>query len=107
MSTGDVRDPATAWIAADVDDQDKADLTALLADTSPQAAAELADRFARRLTFGTAGLRGAVAAGPNRMNTATVTATTPARASACTCCRAGSRRRSLPIRSGTCAPRPE
>jgi phosphomannomutase len=78
MSTTDVRDQAAAWIASDVDDQDKADLTALLADTSPEAAAELADRFARRLTFGTAGLRGAVAAGPNRMNTATVTATTAA-----------------------------
>jgi phosphomannomutase len=78
MSNGDVRDQAAAWIAADVDDQDKADLTALLADMSPAAAAELADRFARRLTFGTAGLRGAVAAGPNRMNTATVTATTAA-----------------------------
>jgi phosphomannomutase len=78
MSTGGVRDQAAAWIAGDVDDQDKADLTALLADSSPAAAAELADRFARRLTFGTAGLRGAVAAGPNRMNTATVTATTAA-----------------------------
>jgi phosphomannomutase len=78
MSNGDVRDQAAAWIAADVDDQDKADLTALLADASQAAAAELADRFARRLTFGTAGLRGAVAAGPNRMNTATVTATTAA-----------------------------
>jgi len=81
MSTGGVRDQAAAWIAADVDDRDKADLTALLADTSPGAAAELADRFAQRLTFGTAGLRGAVAAGPNRMNTATVTATTAALAS--------------------------
>jgi phosphomannomutase len=74
----DVREQASAWIASDVDDQDKADLAALLADQSPAAAAELADRFARRLSFGTAGLRGAVAAGPNRMNMATVTATTAA-----------------------------
>jgi phosphomannomutase len=74
----DVREQASAWIASDVDDQDKADLAALLADDSADAAAELADRFARRLSFGTAGLRGAVAAGPNRMNTATVTATTAA-----------------------------
>jgi phosphomannomutase len=72
---------AADWIAHDVDERDKADLTALLADESPEAAAELADRFAGRLTFGTAGLRGAVAAGPNRMNTATVTATTAALAS--------------------------
>jgi phosphomannomutase len=33
---------------------------------------ELADRFAGSLQFGTAGLRGAVAAGPNRMNRAVV-----------------------------------
>jgi phosphomannomutase len=78
VNTTDVRARAAAWIAHDIDDQDKADLTGLLADDSPEAAAELADRFARRLSFGTAGLRGAVAAGPNRMNTATVTATTVA-----------------------------
>src|SRR6185312_2546541 len=36
------------------------------------AAAELADRFAGTLAFGTAGLRGEVAAGPNRMNRAVV-----------------------------------
>ncbi len=78
MSTGDVREQAVAWIASDVNEEDKAELGALLADTSPEAAAELADRFARQLSFGTAGLRGAVAAGPNRMNTATVTATTAA-----------------------------
>src|SRR5580700_8942654 len=81
MSPGDVRERAADWIASDIDEQDKAELAALLADETPQAAAELADRFARRLTFGTAGLRGAVAAGPNRMNTATVTATTAALAS--------------------------
>ncbi len=78
MTTADVRARAAAWIAQDIDVQDKADLAALVADDSPEAAAELADRFARRLSFGTAGLRGAVAAGPNRMNTATVTATTAA-----------------------------
>jgi phosphomannomutase len=74
----DLREQASAWIASDVDDQDKAELAVLLADDTPAAAAELADRFARRLSFGTAGLRGAVAAGPNRMNRATVTATTAA-----------------------------
>jgi len=42
------------------------------------ATAELADRFAARLEFGTAGLRGAVGAGPNRMNRAVVRAATAA-----------------------------
>jgi phosphomannomutase len=42
------------------------------------AEAELRDRFAGRLRFGTAGLRGAVAAGPNRMNRAVVRAATAA-----------------------------
>jgi len=81
VAVEDTRARAADWVAHDVDDQDKADLSALLADQSPEAAAELADRFAGRLSFGTAGLRGAVAAGPNRMNTATVTATTAALAS--------------------------
>ena len=81
MTAEDVRARAADWVAHEVDAQDKADLTALLAEDSPEAAAELADRFAGRLSFGTAGLRGAVAAGPNRMNTATVTATTAALAS--------------------------
>jgi phosphomannomutase len=40
--------------------------------------ADLADRFRGRLTFGTAGLRGAVGAGPARMNRAVVRATTAA-----------------------------
>jgi phosphomannomutase len=42
------------------------------------ATAELEDRFAGRLVFGTAGLRGAVGAGPNRMNRAVVRAATAA-----------------------------
>jgi len=42
------------------------------------AGAELRDRFADRLHFGTAGLRGVVAAGPNRMNRAVVRAATAA-----------------------------
>ena len=37
---------------------------------------DLADRFAGRLEFGTAGLRGAMGAGPNRMNRAVVRAAT-------------------------------
>jgi phosphomannomutase len=81
VSAEDVRAQAAAWIAADPDAGDRSELAALVADDSPQAAEELADRFRGRLSFGTAGLRGAVGAGPNRMNRATVTAATAALAS--------------------------
>jgi phosphomannomutase len=75
-----------AWIADDPDRRDQDELRGLLdlagtADGGADAAdaeAELRDRFAGRLTFGTAGLRGAVGAGPNRMNRAVVRATTAA-----------------------------
>ncbi len=73
-----LRAQVQAWIAADPDERDRAELTALLADDGEQAAAELADRFGGRLQFGTAGLRGVVAAGPNRMNRAVVRATSAA-----------------------------
>jgi phosphomannomutase len=70
---------AEAWIAADVDDADIADLRHLVARTEDPgvggyALDELADRFSGPLQFGTAGLRGAMAAGPNRMNRAVVIA---------------------------------
>lgn len=70
---------AEAWMAADVDDADVAQLRNLVARTTDtrfgeQALAELADRFSGPLQFGTAGLRGAMAAGPNRMNRAVVIA---------------------------------
>lgn len=69
-----------AWIADDPDAGDREELRKLLAAsaTDAAAAAELTDRFAGRLTFGTAGLRGVVAAGPNRMNRAVVRAATAA-----------------------------
>jgi phosphomannomutase len=73
-----LRDQVQAWIADDPDPGDQAELRGLLADGSEAAWAELADRFGGRLEFGTAGLRGAVAAGPNRMNRAVVRATTAA-----------------------------
>ena len=62
---------AEAWIAQDPDPETRAELAALVEGVrSGDAAAsdELADRFQSRLAFGTAGLRGEIAAGPNRMN---------------------------------------
>jgi phosphomannomutase len=62
---------ARAWISDDPDPAARAELQALL-DGLPGSAAELADRFAGHLTFGTAGLRGPLRAGPNGMNLAVV-----------------------------------
>jgi len=60
---------AEAWIAGDPDPETRAELRALLASGDR---AELADRMDGSLPFGTAGLRGVVAAGSNRMNRAVV-----------------------------------
>ncbi|WP_028653280.1 phospho-sugar mutase [Nocardioides halotolerans] len=60
---------ARAWAAEDPDDLTRAELEQVIADVEGGAdPADLADRFAGTLEFGTAGLRGAVGAGPNRMN---------------------------------------
>ena len=69
---------AERWIADDPDERDRTQVRALLDDGSEAARAEIADRFRGRLEFGTAGLRGAVGAGPNRMNRAVVRGTTAA-----------------------------
>ena len=61
----DVRAAAEAWLSEDPDPDTRAELQELL---DADAAEELADRFSGTLEFGTAGLRGAVGAGPNRMN---------------------------------------
>jgi phosphomannomutase len=82
MGEGELRERVAAWIADDPDAGDRAELSgqADRAFGGPDAAAlaELRDRFAGRLEFGTAGLRGVVAAGPNRMNRAVVRAATAA-----------------------------
>jgi len=78
MIDPDLRARIDAWVADDPDERDRTELRTLLAAGSPAAAAELADRFGGRLEFGTAGLRGAVAAGPNRMNRAVVRGATAA-----------------------------
>ncbi len=65
----DLRARAEAWLAEDPDPATRAELQALL-DAGD--ADELADRFDERLAFGTAGLRGRLGAGPNRMNRALV-----------------------------------
>ena len=84
---GDLQAAVAAWIADDPDPGDRAELQTLLdrayasggaPGDEARALAELRDRFVGRLEFGTAGLRGVVAAGPNRMNRAVVRAATAA-----------------------------
>jgi phosphomannomutase len=68
----ELRAQAEAWLADDPDPAGRAELRDLIA-ALPASAAELRDRFAGPLTFGTAGLRGRLRAGPNGMNLAVVT----------------------------------
>ena len=62
---------AKAWLAQDPDDVTKAELAPIIeaAESGDDAAiADLESRFGARLEFGTAGLRGEIGAGSNRMN---------------------------------------
>ncbi|APH45493.1 phosphomannomutase [Microbacterium sp. 1.5R] len=62
---------ARAWMRQDPDHETRDELAVVItraADGDESAAAELDDRFSTRLAFGTAGLRGALGAGSNRMN---------------------------------------
>lgn len=66
-----VLDAARAWLAQDPDEVTRAELSAIVdaaAAGDEAASADLADRFGSRLQFGTAGLRGRLGAGSNRMN---------------------------------------
>jgi len=62
---------ARAWLRQDPDHETRDELAGLItraASGEADAAAELDDRFGSRLAFGTAGLRGELGAGSNRMN---------------------------------------
>jgi phosphomannomutase len=77
--TPELRDRTFRWIADDVDPAARVELQQVLAGAmggAPDALAELADRMAGPLTFGTAGLRGPVRAGVNGMNRSVVVRTT-------------------------------
>jgi len=67
----DLIEKAISWHDDDPDEVTRAELDGLLraaVSGDAQAGADLADRFDGMLEFGTAGLRGAMGAGPNRMN---------------------------------------
>jgi len=70
-----LRQRAQAWAEADPDPETRREIEQLLAQGEY---AELRERFGAELDFGTAGLRGAVGAGPARMNSAVIVRATRA-----------------------------
>jgi phosphomannomutase len=65
---------AHAWVAEDPDEVTRAELEQVIGEVERGGQpTDLEDRFSGTLEFGTAGLRGALGAGPNRMNRAVVT----------------------------------
>jgi phosphomannomutase len=71
MNPDELRARAERWIADDPDPSTRDELRALLRRPD-LSSTDLADRFAGSLEFGTAGLRGVIGAGSNRMNRAVV-----------------------------------
>ena len=69
----DLTQRAQEWIDGDPDPLTRAELSQLIASGDTD---ELAERMAGTLAFGTAGIRGVVEAGTNRMNRAMVIRTT-------------------------------
>ncbi|WP_341953995.1 phospho-sugar mutase [Salinibacterium sp. TMP30] len=76
LSTEELIAAANAWLEQDPDAVTHTELEALITDAingDETAIAGLHHRFDSRLAFGTAGLRGELGAGPNRMNRVLVT----------------------------------
>ncbi|WP_310527729.1 hypothetical protein [Nocardioides sp.] len=74
VDAADLLSRARAWAEEDPDPQTRAELEQVIADVEAGGDdADLDDRFAGTLEFGTAGLRGALGAGSNRMNRIVVT----------------------------------
>jgi phosphomannomutase len=74
VNEDDLRATALRWIDDDPDYESQQELRRILEEHGAEQAlpADFADRFAGTLEFGTAGLRGILGAGPNRMNRAVV-----------------------------------
>ncbi|WP_194422519.1 phospho-sugar mutase [Microbacterium abyssi] len=71
MSVEETLETARAWLRQDPDAETRDELAGLItraASGDTAAVADLDDRFCTRLAFGTAGLRGELGAGSNRMN---------------------------------------